>query len=184
MNDIIFIIPSYIHVQLILKRSLAMSHLILRKASQNQSLSDVEREGLQEPPLNFESESEMESDSDIDKSERQAESDSNEFQGNSETSFEWPKQITSYFEPLYPDANITKCGAYYSIMLYALKFTLSNKAIHGLTILLHLFCPSPNSLPKSEYRLKHFSSNSVFLTNTKLFVLPVVFHVKNSAVLV
>ena len=93
----------------------------------------------------------MESDSDIDKSERQAESDSNEFQGNSAASFEWPMQNSSYFEPLYPGANIAKCGAYYTIMLYANKFKISNKAIHGLTKLLHLFCPSPNSLPKSEY---------------------------------
>ena len=73
-----------------------MSHLILRKASQNQSLRVMLREGLQEPPLNFESESEMESDSDIDKSESQAESDSNEFQGKSAASFEWPMQNSSY----------------------------------------------------------------------------------------
>ena len=95
----------------------------------------------------------MESDSDIDKSESQAESDSNDFQGNSEALFEWPMQNSSYFEPLYPSAT---CGAYYSIMLYAHKFKLSNKTIHGLTKILHLFCPSPNSLPKSEYMIKTF----------------------------
>ena len=78
----------------------------------------------------------MESDSDIDKSESQAESDSNEFEGNTEASFEWPIQNSSYFEPLYPDANITKCGAYYTIMLYAHNL---QQAIHGLTKLLDLF---------------------------------------------
>ena len=57
------------------------------------------------------------------------------------------------FEPLYPGASIAKWGAYYSIMLYAHKFKISNKAIHGLTKLLHLFCPSPNSLPKSDYNI-------------------------------
>ena len=51
---------------------------------------------------------------------------------------------------------VQTCGAYYSIMLYAHKFKLSNKTIHGLTKILHLFCPSPNSLPKSEYMIKTF----------------------------
>ena len=67
-------------------------------------------------------------------------------------------------------------------MLYAHKFKLSNKAIHGLTKLLHVFCPSPTCLPKSEYMILKFSSNSVFLTNIALFVPPVVSNVKSNAV--
>ena len=37
------------------------------------------------------------------------------------------------------------------------KFKLSNKAIHGLTKLLHVFCPSPHCLPQSEYMIKKLS---------------------------
>ena len=149
----------------------------------SESESDVEREGLQEPPNtppNFGCESEMESGSDID--ENQTESDLNAFMDSTETSFEFPMQHVNNFEPLYPGASITRFGAYYCIVLFAHKFKLSNKAIHGLTKLLHVFCPSPTCLPKSEYMIKKFSSNSVFLTNIALFVPPVVSNVKSNAV--
>ena len=77
----------------------------------------------------------MESGSDID--ENQTESDSNAFMDSTETSFEFPMQHVDNFEPLYPGASITRFGAYHCNMLYAHKFKLSNKAIHGLTKLLH-----------------------------------------------
>ena len=125
----------------------------------SESESDVEKEGLQEPPntpLNFECESEIASSSDIDEHENQTENNSNAFKDNTETSFECPMQHADYLEPLYQGASITKSGAYYCIMLYARKFKLSDKAINGLTKLLHMFCPSPNCLPKSEYMIKKF----------------------------
>ncbi|KAL5481348.1 hypothetical protein EMCRGX_G021486 [Ephydatia muelleri] len=64
----------------------------------SESESDVEREGLQEPPNTFGCESEMESGSDID--ENQTESDSNAFMDSTETSFEFPMQHVDNFEPL------------------------------------------------------------------------------------
>ena len=71
--------------------------------------SDVEREGLQEPPntpTNFGCKSEMESGSDID--ENLTESDLNAFKDNTETSFECPMQYVDKFEPLYPGASMTR----------------------------------------------------------------------------
>ena len=75
-------------------------------------------------------------------SDNQTDSDSNEVKENTEASFECPMQRSYYFEPLYPDASKIRPGAYYCIMLFAYKFKLSDKAIHGLTMLLHVFCPS------------------------------------------
>ena len=81
------------------------------------------------------------------------------------------------FDPLYPGATITICGAYCAIMHFAtqnpgatiticgaycaiMHFATQNKlpytAIEQLLPPLQLICPQPNSLPKSFYKLKKF----------------------------
>ena len=59
-------------------------------------------------------------------------------------------------EPLYQGANISICGAYCSIMKYAISSKLSYTAIGSLFMLLQLICPRPNHLPTSFYKLKKF----------------------------
>ena len=59
-------------------------------------------------------------------------------------------------EPLYQGANISICGAYCSIMKYAISSKLSYTAIGSLLMLLQLICPRPNHLQTSFYKLKKF----------------------------
>ena len=58
------------------------------------------------------------------------------------------------FEPLYPGASISKCGAYCAIMEFKRVCRLPFTAIAMLLQLLQLLCPVQNKLPRSIYMLK------------------------------
>ena len=60
------------------------------------------------------------------------------------------------FEPVYPGAAITVCGAFCAIMQFCTANKLSYAAITDLLKLLALLCPAPNMLPTSLYMLKKF----------------------------
>ena len=60
------------------------------------------------------------------------------------------------FSPLYPGAEITKCGALCAIMQFCTANKLSYTAIGELLKLLTILCPFPNLLPGSLYKFKKF----------------------------
>ena len=62
------------------------------------------------------------------------------------------------FEPIYPGAHITVCGAFCAIMEFKKKCRLSFQTIGLLLQLLQLICPSENKLPRSVYYIKKFFS--------------------------
>lgn len=59
------------------------------------------------------------------------------------------------FQPLYPGAEITLCGAMCAIMQFCSQNRLSYTAIGQLLQLLHVLCP-PSQLPLSFYLFKKF----------------------------
>lgn len=60
------------------------------------------------------------------------------------------------FEPLYPGAEISLCGALCAIMQFCSANRLSYTAIGNLLQLLILICPVANKLPTSFYKFKSF----------------------------
>ena len=60
------------------------------------------------------------------------------------------------FEPLYPGATLTVCGAFCVIMQFCIANKLPYTGITDLLKLLSLLCPSPNQIPSSVYILKKF----------------------------
>ena len=65
------------------------------------------------------------------------------------------------FEPVYPGASITVCGAYCAIMEFKRVCRLPCTAITMLLQLLQLLCPIQNKLPRSVYMLNiHVFSNT------------------------
>lgn len=60
------------------------------------------------------------------------------------------------FSPLYPDANVTLCGAMCSIMQFSTANKLTYAAIDGLLKLLVLLCPRDSLLPVNFYTFKKF----------------------------
>ncbi len=60
------------------------------------------------------------------------------------------------FQPLYPGAVVTICGAHCAIMSYAVNNKLPYSAIGNLLKLLHLLCPASSQLPSSYYKLRKF----------------------------
>ena len=60
------------------------------------------------------------------------------------------------FEPLYPGAEVTLCGAVCAIMVFWTKYKLPYIAIAGLLKLLGVLCPTPNYLSSSFYAIKIF----------------------------
>jgi hypothetical protein len=69
------------------------------------------------------------------------------------TSYEIPQKL---FEPLYDNSTTTTCGAFFSIMHFAIKNKLSYTAIGDLLSLLNLLCPKPNNIPSSFFKFKKF----------------------------
>lgn len=62
------------------------------------------------------------------------------------------------FNPLYPGAEITLCGALCAIMQFCSRNKLTYSAIGELLQLLHVLCP-PSQLPKTFYLFKKFFDN-------------------------
>ena len=60
------------------------------------------------------------------------------------------------WDPLYPGASITLCGALLAIMQFCRGNNLSYSAIDDLLKLLILLCPIPNLIPSSLHRFKKF----------------------------
>ena len=74
-------------------------------------------------------------------------------------SFTFPHQSFNdpkFFSPLYPNADVTLCGAMCAIMQFATANKLTYAAIEGLLKLLILPCPCPNQLPTNFYKFKNF----------------------------
>ena len=63
---------------------------------------------------------------------------------------------SNLFSPLYPNANITICGALCSIMQFCIANNLTYTAIDELLKLLVIICPDSNFIPKSFYLFKKF----------------------------
>ena len=85
---------------------------------------------------------------------------------------EWSTELMSqsWFQSLYEGATVTVCGAYCSIMQYAIRAKLSYKAIQELLVLLHIICPQSSKLPKTLFMLKKFfKAYSVPYTSSKVF---------------
>ena len=64
--------------------------------------------------------------------------------------------IEEIFQPLYPGANITICGAYCAIMHLKSKCNLPFSTVFELLKLLQFICPQNNRLPTSVYLLRKF----------------------------
>jgi len=60
------------------------------------------------------------------------------------------------FEPLYENAGITVCGAFYALMEFKRSCRLPFTAIDMLLQLLQLLCPPNNKLPQSVYKFRKF----------------------------
>ena len=60
------------------------------------------------------------------------------------------------FQPLYPGAEITVCGAICAIMQFCTTHRLPYTAIDGLLKLLAILCPAQHHISKSFYLLKKF----------------------------
>ena len=67
-----------------------------------------------------------------------------------------PLSDPQLFQPLYPGAEITVCGALCAIMHFCTTNKLSYTAVGELLKLLVLLCPFPSSLPSSFYKFKKF----------------------------
>ena len=64
-----------------------------------------------------------------------------------------PEEI---FEPLYPGAELSICGAYCAIMHFKSTCRIPFTTVACLLQLLQLICPAGNKLPKSVFMLKKF----------------------------
>ncbi len=73
------------------------------------------------------------------------------------------------FEPLYPGAGISVCGAYCAILEFKRVCRLPFTAIAILLQLLQLLCPPQNRLPRSVYRLKKFFQQYTATYTKRLF---------------
>ena len=73
------------------------------------------------------------------------------------------------FEPLYPGASISVCGAYCAILEFKRVCRLPFTAIAMLLRLLQLLCPPQNRLPPSVYMLKKFFQRYTTTYTKRLF---------------
>lgn len=74
----------------------------------------------------------------------------------SEEANEDPLSDSQFFSPLYPDADISVCGAMCAIMQFCISHKLTYTAIGDLLKLLGLLCPSTSQLPTSFFKFKKF----------------------------
>lgn len=68
-----------------------------------------------------------------------------------------PLNVTDeMFEPIYPGATLTICGAYCAIMHFKSTCRIPFTVVANLLQLLQLICPSQNKLPRTIYALRRF----------------------------
>ena len=75
----------------------------------------------------------------------------------------------SWFQSLslYEGSTVTVCGAYCSIMQYAIRAKLQYKAIQELLVLFHIMCSQSSKLPKTLSK-RFFKTYSVPYTSSKV----------------
>ena len=73
------------------------------------------------------------------------------------------------FNKIYDGSTISVCSLNCCVMKFAIKHSLTYKAIDDLLDLLNFVCPKPNLLPSSIYKLKQFFKQYESQTSSKRY---------------